>query len=183
MYIEVDYADIIKPIKILCYNYISSIIIGILKMFTLEPLRPEHFDEIIGQSSQSYFKDILIAHPEYKQQIYKQSSGQTGRLDGVIIGICGITRLASYMGEGWAYFSEDLYKGQIKVIKAIKAFIDSQKQYRRIQCTVDVYNHKAIRFAEVLGFKPEGILQSYGPDGHDHLMMTIIRRNLNWEIK
>ena len=38
-------------------------------------------------------------------------------------------------------------------------------------------------FAEVLGFKPEGILQSYGPDGHDHLMMTIIRRNLNWEIK
>lgn len=152
-------------------------------MFELENLRPEHFDEIIGQKSQAYFGEILAAHPEYKEQIYKQSSGQAGRLDGVIIAVCGITKLTSYMGEGWAYFSEDLCKGKIQVIKAIKAFIDSQKQYRRIHCTVDVYNHKAIRFAKVLGFKPEGILQSYGPEGHDHMMFTIIRRNLDWETK
>lgn len=152
-------------------------------MFELEKLRPEHFDEIIGQESQSYFRDILRQHPEYKEQIYRQSSGQAGRLDGVIIAVCGITKLASYMGEGWAYFSEDLPKGKIQVIKAIKAFIDSQKQYRRIQCTVDVYNHKAIRFAKCLGFKPEGILQSYGPEGHDYMMFTIIRRNLDWDLK
>lgn len=152
-------------------------------MFELEKLRPEHFDEIIGQESQAYFRDLLLEHPEYKEQIYKQSSGQTGRLDGVIIGICGIMKLADYMGEGWAYFSKDVSKCSKSVVKAIKAFIASQKQYRRIHCTVDVYNHKAIRFAKVLGFKPEGILQSYGPDGHDHMMFTIIRHNLDWEVK
>ena len=42
-------------------------------MFELESLRPEHFDEIIGQESQSYFRDILKEHPEYKQQIYMQN--------------------------------------------------------------------------------------------------------------
>lgn len=152
-------------------------------MFELEDLRPEHFDEIVAQDSQSYFRDLLNEHPEYKKQIYQQSIGQAGRLDGVIIGICGITKVTPYLGEGWAYFSPNLPKAQLSAIKAIKDFIHKQKHIRRIQCTVDVYNHKAIRFAKTLGFKPEGILQSYGPEGHDHMMFTIINRNLDWETK
>lgn len=152
-------------------------------MFELEKLRPEHFDEIEAQSSQEYFKNTLIKHPEFKTMICQQSIGRAGRLDGVIIAICGITRVADYLGEGWAYFSPELPKAPIKVIKEIKKFIQGQKHMRRIQCTVDIYNTKAIRFAEALGFKPEGILQSYGPDGHDHIMFTIINRNLDWEVK
>lgn len=152
-------------------------------MFELEDFRPEHFDEIVAQDSQIYFRDILAKHPEYKQQIYQQSIGKTGRLDGVIIGICGISKVTPYLGEGWAYFSTDLPKGTRSVVKAIKEFINAQKHIRRIQCTVDIYNYKAIRFAKALGFKPEGILQAYGPDGHDHMMFTIINRNLDWEAK
>lgn len=152
-------------------------------MFELEKLRPEHFDEIEAQESQIYFKNMLITHPEYKKQICQQSIGRAGRLDGVIIAICGITKVTDYLGEGWAYFSPSLPKNAIKVIKEIKNFLHSQKHIRRIQCTVDIYNTKAIRFAEVLGFKPESILQSYGPDGHDHIMFTIINRNLAWEVK
>jgi RimJ/RimL family protein N-acetyltransferase len=152
-------------------------------MFELEPLKPEHFDEIIGQDSQSYFTDIIAKHPDYKKIICNQSVGKTGRLDGVIIGICGITKVTDYLGEGWAYFSPILPKARKSVVKAIREFLNSQKHIRRIQCTVDVYNHKAIRFAKVLGFKPESILQSYGPEGHDHMMFTIIHRNLDWEAK
>lgn len=152
-------------------------------MFELERIRPEHFDEIKGQESQIYFSNLLLKHPEYKEMICKQSIGRAGRLDGDIIAICGITCVTEYLGEGWAYFSKDLPKGLIKVIKAIKKFINSQKQFRRIQCTVDVHNTQAIRFAEVLGFKFESILKSYGPDGHDHAMFTIIRRNLDWEVQ
>ena len=152
-------------------------------MFELETLKPEHFDEIVAQESQSYFKDYLIEHPEYKQIACKQSIGRTGRLDGVIIGICGIIKITDYLGEGWAYFSTDLNKVPIRVIKEIRKFLKAQKHIRRIQCTVDVYNANAIKFAEILGFKYEGILQSYGPDGHDHAMFTIINRNLDWEVK
>lgn len=152
-------------------------------MFELERIRPSHFDEIKGQKSQIYFSNLLLEHPEYKEVICKQSIGRAGRLDGDIIAVCGITRVTEYLGEGWAYFSDDLPKGAISVIREIKKFINDQKQFRRIQCTVDIYNTKAIRFAEVLGFKFESILQSYGPEGHDHAMFTIINRNLNWEIK
>lgn len=151
--------------------------------FELERIRPSHFDEIKGQKSQVYFSSLLEQHPEYKEMICKQSTGRAGRLDGVIIAICGITKVTEYMGEGWAYFAEDLPKGSKSVIREIKKFIESQKQYRRIQCTVDVHNTKAVRFAEVLGFKPESILRSYGPEGHDHVMFTIIRRNLDWEVQ
>lgn len=151
-------------------------------MFELERLKPEHFDEIIAQDSQSYFRDILIKHPEYKKSICQQSIGRTGRLDGVIIGICGITRITDYLGEGWAYFSPELKNGSISVIKAIRKFIQGQKHMRRIQCTVDVCNTKAIKFAETLGFKPESILKCYGQNGNDHIMFTIINRNLDWEV-
>lgn len=151
--------------------------------FELERIRPSHFDEIKGQKSQIYFSNLLIDHPEYKEMICKQSIGRAGRLDGDIIAVCGITQVTEYLGEGWAYFSDDLPKGAISVIKAIKEFINAQKQFRRIQCTVDVYNTKAVRFAETLGFKPEGILRCYGPDGHDHIMFTIINRSLDWEIQ
>lgn len=152
-------------------------------MFELESLKPELFDEIIAQNSQAYFESFLAKHPECKEAICQQSIGKAGRLDGVIIAICGITRITDYLGEAWAYFSPDLPKGSIRVIKEIKKFIQGHKHIRRIQCTVDVYNTKAIKFAEVLGFKPESILQSYGQDGHDHIMFTIINRNLNWEVK
>lgn len=152
-------------------------------MFTLEKLRPEHFDEIIAQESQSDFKELLLKHPEYKNLICQQSIGRAGRLDNVIIAICGITRVTDYLGEGWAYFSPDLPKNSIRVIKEIKKFLQEQKHMRRLQCTVDIYNTKAIKFAEALGFKPEGILQCYGRDGHDHIMFTIINRSLDWEVR
>ena len=152
-------------------------------MLRLEDLKPEHFNEITGQASQDYFREVIIKHPEYKEMICRQSIGCTGFLDNKIIGICGITRLTDYLGEGWAYFSEDIAKAPMAVIKAIKNFLNKQKHIRRIQCTVDVYNYKAIKFAKALGFKPEGILQAYGPEGHDHMMFTIIHRSLDWEVK
>ena len=102
-------------------------------MFSLEKLRPEHFDEIIAQESQTYFKELLIKHPDYENTICQQCIGRAGRLDGVIIAICGITQITEYLGEGWAYFSPDLPKGAIRVVKEIKKFIRQRARRRRIQ--------------------------------------------------
>ena len=154
-----------------------------MKKLELEDLKPEHFDEIIAQKSQVYFKKFLETHPKYKTDVCLHSIGKTGRLDGVIIGICGLTKVTDYMSEGWAYFSESLPKMSLSVVREIRKFINAQKHIRRIQCTVDVYNTKAVKFAEALGFKPESILKSYGPEGHDHIMFTIIHRSLDWEVK
>ena len=151
--------------------------------FTLENIKPEHFDEIKGQASQEFFKNLLLRNPEYKYAICQNSIGKTGRLDGVIIGICGITQISSYLGEGWAYFADTMPRGSIKVLKEIRKFIQAQKHIRRIQCTVDIHNHRALKYAEALGFKAEGILRAYGPEGHDHVMFTIINRSLEWEIQ
>jgi len=149
--------------------------------FELEDIKPEHFDEITSQSSQIYYKEVLEKNPKHKYLVCQHSIGKTGRLDGVIIGICGITQITSYMGEGWAYFADIMPKGSIKVIKEIRKFIQAQKHIRRIQCTVDIQNFNALKYARVLGFKPEGILKAYGPNGHDHVMFTIINRSLEWE--
>lgn len=150
--------------------------------FTVEDTKPEHFNEIISQANQVYFRDMLEKTPKYKEIICQAGTSKTGRLDGVIIGICGIIQITEYLGEGWAYFANTMPRASIRVIKEIKKFLQTQRYLRRIQCTVDAHNFNALKYAKALGFKPESILQAFGPEGHDHVMFTIINRNLEWEI-
>lgn len=152
--------------------------------FYVEPIQASDFDKIIGQESQSFFSELLIKHPDRKHALVKTSKGRTGKLeDGTIVAICGVVEITEYLGEAWAYFSDDILKTKLSIVKAIKKFLKEQKHIRRIQATVDVMNPKAIRFAKAVGFKAESILKSYGPDGHDHIMFTIINRSLEWEVK
>ena len=41
-------------------------------MFELEPLKPEHFDEIIGQESQSYFTSVKKRELPSKYMSFKK---------------------------------------------------------------------------------------------------------------
>lgn len=47
-------------------------------------------------------------------------------------------------------------------------------QAHRLQMTVKASAKRALRFAEALRFAPEGVLNSYGPDGSDYVMLARI---------
>mgnify|MGYP003671506105 CR=1 FL=1 len=45
---------------------------------------------------------------------------------------------------------------------------------RRLQIVVDVNREKAVQWADFLGFKREGVMKRYGPEGHDYYMYARI---------
>ena len=45
---------------------------------------------------------------------------------------------------------------------------------RRLQIVVDVNREKAVEWADFLGFKREGVMKRYGPEGHDYYMYARI---------
>lgn len=53
--------------------------------------------------------------------------------------------------------------------------IQTSHAYNRLEATVDVGFKQGHRFARLLGFKAEGLLRKYAPDGHDHIMYARIK--------
>lgn len=75
----------------------------------------------------------------------------------------------------WSLISDEAKKNPKSLVKISKAFIDffiEKNKIRRLQITVDATEPGLIRWAEVLGFKNEGRMTAYGPEGHDHWLFA-----------
>ncbi|MEL0098281.1 MAG: hypothetical protein VW907_01850, partial [Opitutae bacterium] len=47
--------------------------------------------------------------------------------------------------------------------------------YRRVQVNVRADWEVAVRFSKFLGFKEEGLMRKFGPEGADYLRMSIVQ--------
>ena len=65
-----------------------------------------------------------------------------------------------------------------KAVKAVRTFLDDvseRESLRRVQATTHADFDRGRRFLEWLGFKNEGVLQGYGPDGSDHIIYARVK--------
>lgn len=80
--------------------------------------------------------------------------------------------------EAWALTSYLVERHPIATIRRAQSVFDqieSDLQAHRLQITVKASNKTSLRFAEALRFKQEGVLNSYGPDGSDYIMLARTR--------
>ena len=97
----------------------------------------------------------------------------TAEFEGKIVGVGGMVILWEGVGEMWLMLTADCKREGvfgIMAYEAIKKKVDElieNHKMRRVQCTVRLDFEKAKRMVEALGFRPEGIMQSYCPDGED----------------
>lgn len=54
---------------------------------------------------------------------------------------------------------------------------EADRRWRRIETTVDAEFDNAARWAAALGFRCEGRMRMFGPDGRDHLLVARIRED------
>jgi hypothetical protein len=81
--------------------------------------------------------------------------------------------------EVWMLTSYLVERYPIALIRGAQRYFDqieSDLQAHRLQITVKSSNRPAVRFAEALKFKREGVLKAYGPDGSDYLMCARTRQ-------
>lgn len=111
--------------------------------------------------------------PDLRQTMveHKDVTGYTLYQDKDILCIGGIHGLWNGVGEAWFLIGKEGYDNPKSVAKhTFFMFEHLQQEYGfiRVQASVAKKDRKAIRFVEWLGFKNEGIMEKYGPDGLDY---------------
>jgi len=88
------------------------------------------------------------------------------------VGAFGVVPVTDKRGMAWALLAGNLGCDMLFVYKNMKALLDNQKTFSRIEMTADSSFIPAVKFAEMLGFQKEGLLRKYGLDGSDHYMFA-----------
>ena len=79
------------------------------------------------------------------------------------------------VGELWVLVSPEAKRRAAPFARYTKGVIDSilqEHKLRRMQASIHVEDQPAIRFAEWLGFKNEGVMRKYGVEGDDYYRMA-----------
>lgn len=96
--------------------------------------------------------------------------------DDKIIGVGDVT----HMWEGryilWFYAGADIEKKDwLPFLRKFTDTLVQRKDIKRVQCSVDACYQQAIRMAQLIGFKCEGLMKSYLPNGNDAYLFAWVR--------
>jgi len=137
------------------------------------PFTKEHAKQILELGMNDVALELKPEHRKYVVDVEDVGMSFTGLLNNKPIAAGGICYLWDGVAEGWVLASRDIFKYPIFCAKTIKRRTDllaKNNKLKRIQTAVKADSDTAIRFAEWLGFKREGLMKNYGPDGADHYL-------------
>jgi len=100
---------------------------------------------------------------------------------GAIVFCCGLHPMGwAGTAELWAVFSPLARQYPHATLRMGQRMRDYyQDKFARIQCAVDPQWVTAVRFVEYLGFKREGMMKQYGPNGRDMALYALVREASN----
>ena len=102
---------------------------------------------------------------------------RTAVVDGDVIGVGGVVVYWKGFGEAWVILSEKANDHKVEMVLCIEKFIEeaiAELDLQRLQCTARTDFPKGIELIEHLGFKREGLMRCYNPDGSDAYMYARI---------
>jgi len=142
-------------------------------MLEIAPYQPDHLARLRIQHNQAVMHELL-AQPDYAQAIAAADLTFTGLRDGVVVGCAGVFPQWPGRGLAWALVGSLNPRDWVQVTRAALHLFETAhaRGYWRIETTVDVSFGAGIRWALMLGFKTEGLMRRYTPQGRDHLMMA-----------
>ena len=135
------------------------------------PFKNNHAQYILDQGLNSKFLELKPHHKKYAYYLEELGMSFTGIVNNKPIAAGGVSPLWDGCAEGWVLASKDIYKYPITFARTIKVRTDylcKNNFVKRLQTSVKADCEIAIRFAKWLGFKPEGLMKHYGPDGSDY---------------
>jgi len=106
-----------------------------------------------------------------------------GVADGKPVCAFGIIPLWKTVGEIWMLTDVDLPLYGRTFHRVARGMFDiyiEELNVIRLQCTVHSRNFQAIKWIKTMYFKEEGLLEKYGPDGHDFYMFARLKNERNF---
>jgi len=143
------------------------------------PFENKHAEQILEQGLNSEFLELKPEHKKYAYFLKEVGMSFTGLVNNKPIAAGGVFHLWDGVAEGWVLATKDIYKYPIFCAKHIKQrteIILKANKIKRIQTSVKADCDVALRFAKWLGFKKEGLMESYGPDGSDFVRFARVMK-------
>ena len=143
------------------------------------PFENKHAEQILEQGLNSEFLELKPEHRKYAYFLKEVGMSFTGLVNNKPIAAGGVFHLWDGVAEGWVLATKDIYKYPIFCAKHIKQrteIILKANKIKRIQTSVKADCDVALRFAKWLGFKKEGLMESYGPDGSDFVRFARVMK-------
>ncbi len=145
---------------------------------TLEfvPFRPEHLGALRLQAAQAYLQPLL-ARPEYGAALVGPNTW-SGILEGRIVGCAGVLPQWPGRAIAWALLTRNLsarhfLRAHHKVLSVLRSA--QRDGARRIETSVDSGFDAGHRWVRALGFRPEGLMRCYSPEGRDHVLYAHVQ--------
>lgn len=94
--------------------------------------------------------------------------------DGIVWGCAGVSHIEGHRAAAWALIRDGIGPNFYRFHKGVRKFLDDC-DYTRVEMTVDVSFVEAARWAKMLGFKVEGYMRQYFPNGEDALLYARVK--------
>lgn len=140
-------------------------------MIKCVPFESDHLYNI--ELKDLYDNDPTLQHRHLQLGLAGPSTTLLCKKTDLVVAIVGFTTLWPGCGEVWTLMSRHVDKYMFSLLKVIKSGIVvymKHLKYRRLQATCPMGMECRDRWFESLGFRFEGNLRSYGPDGSDYCM-------------
>lgn len=130
----------------------------------LERFKAEHLESLSLQDAQADMTRYLSRN--YGAVLERSGPAFTATAESRVLGCAGIETVWSNRGIAWSLLGRLKPHELLWVHRRVGAFLSVQR-LRRVEMTVDAKHDAGRRWALMLGFRHEGTLRAYTPDGRD----------------
>lgn len=134
---------------------------------------PDHLAGLSLQHAQAYLQS-LADDPGYRDSLAALGEAYTVLGNGGPVACCGVVEHHPGRAELWALLSPSSGPYMRGISKAVRGWI-AQSKYQRIEAHVQAGFEAGHKWAKMLGFAPECVLQKFMPGGVDGVMYSIIK--------
>ena len=134
------------------------------------PYTKEHGQFILSCQMNHKVLEADRKYMEDSKNLVEQNLAFTGLINNDPIFAAGMKIIWGQVAEGWVIATNEMWKYQLGVAKAIKkdfANVARQHNIKRVQTAIRKDFKQGLRFAEWLGLENEGLMKCYGFDGSD----------------
>lgn len=145
----------------------------------LVPFEPWHLERMEARSIERRLFDDVADLATYAQAMVRPNLSFTGLDDdGTVVGCAGVMPLWPGVGQAWALLSVHAPHSFKAVHRAVLAGLSNAFDgggFHRVQISVASDFPEGMRWAQHLGFRLEGLMRGYGPDGSDHFLFAKVK--------
>lgn len=128
------------------------------------PFQPAHLRALVLQNAQAWMQPMLDG--DYGDALVRSGPCFTLEDEGEVIACSGVVNMWENRAQAWALISQGAGQHFVRIFRAMRSFLELQDT-RRIEATVDANFEQGHRMIRMLGFRHEGLMRSYLPDGRD----------------